>query len=447
MSPRRHHLRRPGPRRPRRRAALALAAAAALGLTACSAGGGPAVTKLDTSAPVELTWWTGQEADAQKILEGLAKDFSADHPNVTIKLSSGAPTTDELLQKLSAGFASGTYPDISYAFGSWATQLGESGKTLDVSEQVKSADVNWAEFPEAARATASPGGVTLGFPAVVDNLALIYNPKLFAAAGVPEPGPDFTWDDYRAAAKAISDPAKNVYGTAYSVSGSEDTTWHFWPLLWQRGGDVLSADQKKSAFNSQPGKDALEFLRAMAVDDKSVYLDQTDEKYGPLFVDGRVGMIISGPWQLYDLVQAKSSYKVAPLPSTNGSSQTVSGPDIWALFDHQDANRAHWSYEFTKWLTSKEVDVKWNLALGNLPLRQSEADTPEFRAYVKQYPGAEVMFANLKNATKPRPTVTGYPELSRYVGTAISKALQGAEQPAAALDGAAKQADQALAGG
>jgi ABC-type glycerol-3-phosphate transport system substrate-binding protein len=39
----------------------------------------------------------------------------------------------------------------------------------------------------------------------------------------------------------------------------------------------------------------------MAVDDKSMYLDQTDEKYGPLFYSGNVAMMLSGPWVLYDL--------------------------------------------------------------------------------------------------------------------------------------------------
>ena len=42
---------------------------------------------------------------------------------MTIDVSSGAPSTDDLLQKLSAGFAGGNYPDISYAFGSWASEL------------------------------------------------------------------------------------------------------------------------------------------------------------------------------------------------------------------------------------------------------------------------------------------------------------------------------------
>ena len=59
------------------------------------------------------------------MLEDLAKEFEKAHPNVTIDVSSGAPTTDDLLQKLSATFASDNYPDISYAYGSWAGQLGE----------------------------------------------------------------------------------------------------------------------------------------------------------------------------------------------------------------------------------------------------------------------------------------------------------------------------------
>jgi multiple sugar transport system substrate-binding protein len=424
------------------------AVGAAGALAGCSSGTSSSASPAspaNTTAPVELTWWTGQTEDSQAILEKLVTDFTTAHPNVKVRLSSGAPTTDELLQKLSAAFASDTYPDVSYAYGSWATQLGQSGKTLDLTKLVVDPAIAWDEFPAAARDTAAPQGKVIGFPAVVDNLAVIYNPSLFAAAGVPEPTPDWTWQDFRAAAKKITDPARNLYGTAYSVSGSEDTTWHLWPLLWQNGGDVLSPDGKHAAFNSQAGVDAVEYLRQLAVVDSSVYLDQTDEKYGPLFAAGRVGMIISGPWQLLELQQKKTPYKVAVLPGTNGNHQTVSGPDLWVAFDHQDPDRAYWSVELLKWLTSKDVDARWNLAQGNLPLRSTAASTPAFAAYVKEYPGTDILFANLANATKPRPTVLGYPELSRYVGGAVSKVLQGAAQPKQALDEAARQADQALA--
>ncbi|SDK30249.1 ABC transporter substrate-binding protein [Nonomuraea jiangxiensis] len=431
----------------RRTTVTALVAAITLAVSSCGGSPEQGAKTVDPQAKVQLTWWTGQTTDAEKILEGLAAEFTRAHPNVTIDVSSGASTTDDLLQKLSAGFASGVYPDISYAFGSWASQLQESGKTLDITDKVKDPAVKWEEFPAAARTTVTPNGQVIGFPAIVDNLALLYNKSVFDARKVPYPTDDWTWDDFRAAAKKLTDPAEKIYGTAYSVSGTEDTTWHLWPLLWQRGGAILSADQKQAAFNSPQGVAALEFLRAMTIDDKSVYLDQTDQRYPALFEDGRIGMIISGPWELLQLKQKKTKYGVTMLPGTNGDHQTVSGPDLWALFDNGDANKAYWSYELVKWLTSAEGDAKWNLVQGNLPLRASEKSLPAYEEYVKTYPGAEKLVANLDNAKQARPTVSGYPEMSRYVGEAIAKALQGAATPQAALDEAATKSRQALAGG
>ena len=430
----------------RRVAMIAATAALSLGLAACSSPGSESPpSTADPTAPVSITWWTGQSASAQTLLEGLAKEYMGAHRNVTIKVAPGAATTDELKQKIAAGFVAGTYPDLSYAFGSWATELGMSGKTLDLSAAVADPSVKWEELPAAARKTATVENRVIGIPALVDNLGLIYNKKVFDAAGVAYPTNDWTWDDYRAAAKKLTDPAKGVYGAAYSVSGSEDTTWHLWPLLWQNGGSILSEDQKTATFNSDAGVKSLEFLRAMAVDDKSMYLDQTEEKYPLLMFDGKVAMIIGGPWFLFDLKDRKVSYGATQLPGTNGDHQTVSGPDVWVAFDHEDANRAKATTDFLLWLTSPEIDARWNLAYGNLPLRSSEATTPAFATWSKEYaPGGEVFFANLLNATTPRPTVEGYTEMSKYVGEAISKVLQGASTPKEALDAAATASNGAL---
>ncbi|MFI5845790.1 ABC transporter substrate-binding protein [Catenuloplanes sp. NPDC051500] len=421
--------------------ALAAGLVLTLSLTACMGGTGDsgkdAAAGYDPNATVELTWWTGQTEAAEAIAEKLAAEYHALHPNVTIKTSPGASVTDELLTKLSAGFTGGTYPDISYAFGSWAGDLAASGHAQDLTEFVNKPEFKWAEIPEAARQTATVDGKVIAVPALVDNLSLIYNKELFDKAGVAYPTDDWSWDDFRNAAKKLTDPATNTYGTAYSVSGSEDTTWHLWPLLWQQGGKILDGD--KPAFNSPQGVAALETLRVMAVDDKSMYLDQTDEKYLPLFNSGRIGMVISGPWALLELKEAGLSYDVSGLPGFNGDHQTVSGPDLWVLLDHDDPNRAGAARDFIAWMTSAETDAKWNLTLGNLPLRSTEALTPEFAAYTKEWPGSQKFFDNLANAKQARPTVSGYAQLSRNVGDAIAAVLQGAATPQAALDDAAKK--------
>ena len=410
-----------------------------------SASDGPSTDpqKGDPDAKVTLTWWTGQDDSGQVYIDKLVDKFEDEHPNVTIDATPGSATTDDLLGQLSASFAGGTYPDISYAYGSWASELANSGRTLDITESLADdADVHWDEFSEAAQATASPGGKTIGFPAVVDNLAVVYNKSLFAAAGLDEPSPDWTWEDFRADAKALT--GDGVYGTNLSVSGGEDTTWRLWPLLWQNGGEILNDDETATAFDSPEGEAALETLRAMAVDDESVYLDQTDEKYGPLFRENRIGMMVTGPWEIYDTVQAGIDYGVVQLPGTEGDHTTVSGPDLWVLYDHQDPDRAYWSYELVKWLTQNEQDAQFNLALGNLPLRSSAVDTPAFEKYQADYPGAEVFVANQENATIPRPTVAGYVGLSTAVGRSVAEVLQGATSVSDALREAAEKADNAL---
>jgi len=430
-------------RRPSVATFLSIAVVATLALGACS--GPQGATELDPDADVTLQWWTGQSDEAHTVLEGLASEFEELHPNVTIEVSSGAPSTEDLLQKLSAGFVSGSYPDISYAFGSWASELEASDMTLDITEQVADPEVGWDEFAPAAAATAQPTGeATIGFPAIVDNISLLYNRDLFAAAGLEEPNADWTWDDFRDAAAALTDPATETYGYAYSVSGTEETTWQFWPHLWQRGGSIYDPDSLEATFDDDAGVEALEFLQSMAVDDGSVYLDQTDTRFGELFGSGRIGMITSGPWQLQTNVEMGVDYGVAPLPAVDDEHTTVSGADLWVLFDHQDANREHWAYEFTRWLTAPEQDQRWNVAVGNLPLRAEEVESAEFAAVLEQFPGLDVMAENSANATIPRPTVRGYVQLSEAIGSAISHVLQGDGEPAEALEEAAVEASEAL---
>jgi multiple sugar transport system substrate-binding protein len=430
-------------RRSRTAVGLLVGVAIVAAATGCASSGGS--SKLDKKADVTLTMWSGQTKEPEDSLQKLVNKYETLHPNVKINLSPGASDTDNLLQKLSAAFAGSDYPDISYAYGSWASQLESSGRTLDITKQVAEPSVKWDEFTAAARATAQPTGKkTIGFPAVVDNISLLYNKTVFDKAGVAYPTADWTWADFEAAAKKLTNSTTQTYGYGYSVSGDEDTTWQFWPHLWQNGGSIISKDGKSATFDSKAGVDALTLLRTMAVTDKSVYLDQTDTKYGDLFVSNKIGMITSGPWQLADLKTGHTKYGVVQLPGTKGDHETVSGPDVWALFNHKDANRSYWAYNFTEWLTSAAQDETWNVGAGNLPLRSSEVSSDAFQKQVASFPGLDVMEANATNAKQARPTVPGYNGLSVAIGDAISKVLQGQGTPAEALKAAAVKATTAL---
>ncbi|MFI5099418.1 MAG: ABC transporter substrate-binding protein, partial [Actinomycetes bacterium] len=352
---------------------------------------------------------------------------------------------DGALQKTLAGMAASTMPDIAYEYGSSIAALAGRPQVMDLTSKVKDASFDWNDFYSFERDAATTDGKVYGVPALVDNLALVYNKKLFDAAGVAYPTDTWTWDDFRAAAKKLTDSAKKQYGWAYIADGSEDTTWRWIAMLWQAGGDLLSADGKKSAFNSPAGLQATQLLHDMAVSDKSVYLDPGNGNYLNLFNSGKIGMLWTGPWDLSS-INSDVSYGTQILPAANGTHSSIAGPDNWMVFNN-GAARQQAAWTFLTWLTSAQTHAQFILGTGDLPTRESETKLDGYTAYLAKYPGDAVFVLNLTNVTKARPNTKTYPQISQAIGSQMQGVLIGQTSPKDALDAAAQQADSAIASG
>ena len=178
-------------------------------------------------------------------------------------------------------------------------------------------------------------GKIIGVPALVDNLALVYNKKLFAQAGIPPPTANWTWNDFENAAMKFTDPSKKQFGWAYVNDASEDTVWRYWAMLWQAGGSILTPDGKQAAFDSPAGVKAMTLLQTLA-SHNSIYLDNGSDNYLAVFTSGHIGMLWTGPWDLSQISAGKSRYGVQILPADQNH-QTISGPDNWVVFNNGSA--------------------------------------------------------------------------------------------------------------
>jgi multiple sugar transport system substrate-binding protein len=418
-----------------RRLRALLAAAVLITTAACSAG-------QDAGADNRITLWHGYtDLEAQSIGK-LAERWNHEHPDQSVELVFNGGN-DGALQKTLASFVSGKTPSVAYEFGSSVTPLAKRSQTRDLTELVRGTPgFDWDDFFPAVRAAATVDDKIYGVPALVDNLALVYNKKLFADAGVAEPTADWTWEDFRAAAVKTAAPDDKRYGWAYVNDGSEDTVWRFLALLWQAGGDLLSPDGKKAAFDSPAGLSAMNLLRDMAVTDRSVYLDTGDQQYINLFNSGKLAMMWTGPWDL-GTINDDVSYGVQVLPGKL-THATVSGPDNYMFFG-ADAEKRAWP--FMQWLLSPEIHMEFALDTGDLPLRQSEQKLPAYKEYQDKYPGTEVFVDNLEhNVTKARPNIPQYGEISQSLGRAVQSVLLGQATPQDALTAARTEADRSLAG-
>jgi multiple sugar transport system substrate-binding protein len=423
---------RAGPQVGRRLMASALAVA--LAAAGCSDSG------KGSSSRTVIMWHGYTDAEA-KAIRDLNGEWNAAHPDQQVETTFNG-SNDGVLQKTLGSFVSGKTPGIAYEYGSSITTLARRSQTQDLTTLVQGAKgFAWDDFFPAVRQAATIDGKIYGIPALVDNLSLIYNKKLFAAAGVAPPTADWTWEDFRAAAGKLTSGDKKSYGWSYVNDGTEDTVWRYIAMLWQAGGDLLTPDNKKSAFDSPAGLSAMQLLKDMAVTDKSVYLDAGDQQYLNLFNSGKIAMLWTGPWDL-GVINKNVSYGAQILPG-KANHATIAGPDIYMMFNKGDKKT---SFAFLQWLDSAETNLKFSIATGDLPLRQSSTKLPAYQDFLKKYPANKVFVDNLQNnVTKSRPNIIAYPKISQALGQAIQAVLLGKTEPQAALDQARDAVDQILA--
>ena len=420
-------------------------ALAAAGCTSSSSSNSSQGTSTGAAKTVEIAVWEGYTDVEGTAFKGLVTQFNQTHPG--IRVTTLETPNDFMLQKVLTAARGGTPPDVAYLFGSWAPNVAKIPSVVDLTSVAHSAEMNWSDFWPAEQAVATVNGKIIGIPALVDNLAIVYNKQLFSQLKLTPPQPTWTWDDFRAAAKALADPKAKRLGWSIPADASEDTVWHWEAMLWEAGGDILTPDNTKAAFDSAQGLEAMTMLKSMAVDDKSVYIDTTNSKYVDLFNAGKIGMLVTGPWDLSSFTVPTGVQIMPSFASSAAGHQSIAGPDNWVVFDRGN-DRRQAAITFLNWLTAPAQARAFSLQTGDLPIRESLANDAAFVAQMDaKLPGVKAFIDNLANVKKARPQVEAYPKISEALGNAIVGVLLGKVSPDAALAQAAAATNQALAGG
>ena len=437
-----------GERCPMKRFGLSIAVVAAVLAAACSSGSS-GTGSTGQSGQVNLVMWMGftppppaSQGAEYESLKGLVAKFTKLHPKIHIRIE--YVNNDYALQKVTVALQGGQQPDISYQYGTNMPQVAQASQVVNLTSIVKQPQYGWSDFVPGERDVATVGGKVLGFPALVDNLAVVYNKTLFAQHHLTPPGPGWTWSQLAADAKAIADPSKKIFGLTFPADGSETTVWEYEAMLWEAGGHILTADNSKAAFNSPAGVKALALLRQMQ-QAHSLYLDFHPDAGNSetLFNSGKLGMIITGPWDLSSFPNVHYGVQIMPSWAPGGSHQTISGPDNWVVFNNGPA-RVKASLEFLQFLTSPANLLQNSMATSDLPTKLSVQNLPGFADFNTKFPGAGVFAANLSNVVQARPQIAQYPRVSAALGREVVAALLGQAAPQSALNSAAQQADSYL---
>ena len=163
---------------------------------------------------------------------------------------------------------------------------------LDLTDDVKKPDFGWDDYYAPAQA-ATHGRRQGAGAAGADRRPRggLQQEGVQGRRRATSPAEGWTWDDFAATSKALTDKSKGTFGTAWPAVGDEDTVWRIWPPVWQAGGDVITEDGKVG-FGGAPGEQAFGVVDRLA-QDGSVYVDtkpDSDQTY-QLFNNGKIGYV------------------------------------------------------------------------------------------------------------------------------------------------------------
>ena len=168
-----------------------------------------------------------------------------------VKVNIDVITWNEYWTLLEAGATGGTLPDVCWMHIKEAQKYMEAEMLLNLNDYIAQDEaIDLANYYEGIVNIYNNDGNQYALPKDHDTIALIYNKAVFDKYGVEYPTNDWNWDDYCAAAAAITQAGKDdgVYGTAMNTNDGQDGWYNF---IYDFGGKLISDDNKTSGMDDE----------------------------------------------------------------------------------------------------------------------------------------------------------------------------------------------------
>ena len=285
-------------------AMVAVSSAAAFPMTAVAADNGY------TAKELQVAIWDNNQ------LEGLQKIADEWSEQSGVKVNIDVITWNEYWTLLEAGASGGELPDVFWMHINEAQKYMEAEMLLNLNEYIEADDaIDLDNYYEGIVNIYRNNDVQYALPKDHDTIALIYNKAIFDKYGVDYPTDDWNWDDYCAAARAITEAGKEdgVYGTAMNTNDGQDGWYNF---IYDFGGKLISDDNKTSGMDDENTIKAMTYLADNLFPSmpEQNLMDVTDPDV--MFLSGLVGMMLQGSWMVNTFYTAENEadYAWAEIP-------------------------------------------------------------------------------------------------------------------------------------
>lgn len=306
-----------------------------------------------------------------------------------LRLEIGAFEVQELEHELlsSAALKDGAW-DVCFVNTDWVASLHQQSGVIDLAPMLASSPPpDWPDgWTPSMRRLQCIDGAVLGMPYHDGPECLILRKDLFcdpvrqerfrALTGRDLAAPR-TWQEFQETAVFFSDPARDLYGTAFAaLPDGHNSVYDFLLQLWTRGGELFAPDGAVR-FDTEEAERALEFYRAILGDASAVHprcREMDSVRLGQSFAAGELAMMVN--WFGFATAahadagsKVRDKVMVAPIPSESGH-KSVSLNVYWLLAIAAGSPHANAAWKFLRHAATPQMDRLTTMA-GAIGCRRS----------------------------------------------------------------------------
>ena len=414
---------------------------------------------VEAQQKVQVEFWHGLSQPEGGMLEKVVSDFNASQTKYEVN-STFKGSYPETMVAAIAAFRAGTAPHIVQMFEvGTATMMAAKGAVKPVYELMKEAGVPFdpkVYVPAVRGYYSTSDGRMLSMPFNSSTPITWYNKDAFKKAGLDPEKPPRTWEETREAAKKIR--AANAAACGFTMA------WPTWTQV-ENFGAIHNVPLSTKA-NGMDGLDTeLKINSPLHVKHLQTLMDMHKEgtfKYGgrdgagnSLFTSGECAMIHASSGMRARVVsEAKFQWGATMLPYYKGTpgapkNSIIGGASFWVMTSSKRTAEEYKAVaEFFGYLARPEVDAKWHMDTGYVPITLAGFALASGQGYYIKNPGTDLAFRQL-TLTEPTANSRGLrlgnmPEIRVIMQEEMEKAFQGQQTAKQALDSAVQRGNVVL---
>jgi len=353
---------------------------ALLAFGGCTAPGSGGVAKPEAPT-VTLTYFTDWSGGTRgDWIKAALPKFAEENPGIVVQAEFAQ---NDAKAEAIANAAAGTLSDTILGGGDVPYALAKAGQLVEVTPTLKTLKFKMEDIIWIA-STIQVKGKQYGLPFQWNYWTRVINKTLFKEAGVPLPTEKTTWPQLAESVRRIAKPEQELYGIETGTS-----LWHWNPIVWSSGGEIISADQRKTLLDTPAAMEGLQFYVDLMYK-KGVGTPMDDKGSIPAMAKFASGNMAIGhanaPGKGLDAsVGGKFEWDViyAPLGEKTGKRFVwVSEQPNLVTTTAQRQSRVEPAVRFLIWCCSSRTaqDLLLDIGTGSWPTSKATLNSPKFLA-------------------------------------------------------------------